>query len=220
YTCGSKHVDKILLLQTVLVGKAQEALVALPTTERKNYQCVKDAVLKCYELIPEAYRQRFRNWRKSDRQTHAEIARELSSFFHRWCTAEGISNFDDLCDLVILEQFKNILPERIATYVGEHQVRTAAQAAVLADNFVADPVLQVVVPEKYRNLVLKTAHGEMTGHYGVKKTYSHLLQHFYWPRIKCDVAKFIKECHICQIAGKPNVSIKPAPLHPIPSVGT
>lgn len=569
--------DKILLLQTVLVGKAQEAFVALPTTERKNYQCVKDAVLKCYELIPEAYRQRFRNWRKSDRQTHAEIARELSSFFHRWCTAEGISNFDDLCDLVILEQFKNILPERIATYVGEHQVRTAAQAAVLADNFVlmhknpmrehpprheysrrehrpgrpntgpfnagffwrpdstrnrvrdmdadnkchyclemghwkkecpmlsarnkskagsskpvgcassvfatklqhcvgsqealltapdrqqtnvqvgkidgdktavsdvvdytpfitegfvslvddaqkvpvrilrdtgasesfisesvlpfssvsntgnvvlirgidlqpfsvplhkiqlssafcngevtiavrpslpidgvelilgnnlgggrvwpegslpppvvrrdvvpsaesdknlqdfpevftacavtramsraqsekpsdasktklklyipelpaslsrsemidaqkddlglrkyfdlasdlsmdnnycvqnglllrrwspfatlevADPVLQVVVPEKYRNLVLKTAHGEMTGHYGVKKTYSHLLQHFYWPRIKRDVAKFIKECHICQIAGKPNVSIKPAPLHPIPSVGT
>lgn len=46
--------DKTLLLQTVLIGRAQEAFIALPSSERKIYQCVKDAVLKCYKLIPKS----------------------------------------------------------------------------------------------------------------------------------------------------------------------
>ena len=39
------------------------------------------------------------------------------------------------------------------------------------------------------------------------------------PTLKRDVAAFVKTCHTCQIVGKPNQSIKPAPLHPIPAVG-
>lgn len=128
--------DKTVLLQTVLVGRAQEAFVALAPDERKKYNSVKQAVLKCYELVPEAYRQRFRNWRKGERQTHTEVARDLSSFFNRWLAAEGVETFDALRDLLILEQFKNILPERIAIYVNEHEVKTVAEAAVLADGFV------------------------------------------------------------------------------------
>ncbi|KAK0137943.1 hypothetical protein N1851_025819 [Merluccius polli] len=93
------------------------------------------ASLKCYEVIPEAYRQRFHNWRKTERQTHAELARDLTSFFHRWRTAEGVDTFKDLCDLLILEQFKDVLPECMATYLNEHEVKTAAKAAVLADNY-------------------------------------------------------------------------------------
>ena len=82
-------------------------------------------------------------------------------------------------------------------------------------------VVQVVMPDKYRDLVLKATHGDISGHFGVKKTYNHALQHFYWPRIKrCDVARFVKSSHVCQVAGKPNETIKPAPLKPIQSVGT
>ena len=45
-----------LLLQSVLKGKAQEAYTALPISECVNYDCVKNAILKAYELVPEAYR--------------------------------------------------------------------------------------------------------------------------------------------------------------------
>uniref|UniRef100_A0A674N2G1 SCAN box domain-containing protein n=1 Tax=Takifugu rubripes TaxID=31033 RepID=A0A674N2G1_TAKRU len=41
--------------------------------------------------------------------------------------------FGTLTDLLILEQFRNILPERIATYVQENKVTSAAQAAVLTN---------------------------------------------------------------------------------------
>ncbi|XP_062373894.1 uncharacterized protein LOC134062039 [Sardina pilchardus] len=80
--------------------------------------------------------------------------------------------------------------------------------------YVGKPMMQIVIPESVRPLVLKTAHDNM-GHLGVKKTYDYLMQYFYWPRIKRDVSKFIRTCHTCQLTGKPNQAIKPVPLSPI-----
>ena len=37
---------------------------------------VKNAFLKAYELVPEAYRQLFRGLSKSDKQTYVEFAKE------------------------------------------------------------------------------------------------------------------------------------------------
>ena len=54
--------DRTLLLQCVLTGKAQEAYASLGSD--LTYESVKAAVLKAYELVPEAYRQRFRTWEK------------------------------------------------------------------------------------------------------------------------------------------------------------
>ena len=48
-----------LLLQSVLRGKAQGAYTALPISECVDYNSVKNAILKAYELVPEAYRQKF-----------------------------------------------------------------------------------------------------------------------------------------------------------------
>lgn len=53
---------------------------------------------------------------------------------------------------------------------------------------------------------------------GVKTTYNHLLRYFFWPRLKRDVAAYIKTCHARQVTRKPNQAIKPAPLFPIPVV--
>lgn len=86
--------DRALLLQSVLTGRAQEAYSALSTVDCQDYAKVKAAVLKAYELVPEAYRQRFRNWVKNERQTHVEFARDLMSHFSRWCSALDVDTFD------------------------------------------------------------------------------------------------------------------------------
>ena len=51
------------------------------------------------------------------------------------------------------------------------------------------------------------------------KTYYLVLKHLFWPGLKADVIAHCRACHICQMAGKPNQVIPPAPLHPIPAVG-
>ncbi len=48
-----------------------------------------------------------------------EFARELSNHFSCWRMASDVYDFESLCNLVILEQFKNSLPSRLATYLTE-----------------------------------------------------------------------------------------------------
>lgn len=81
-------------------------------------------------------------------------------------------------------------------------------------------VYQIVVPSEYHQNVLSLAHEHLlSGHLGVTKTYHRILRHFFWPGIKRDVAKFCRTCHVCQLMGKPNQLIPPAPLSPIPVMG-
>jgi hypothetical protein len=68
----------------------------------------------------------------------------------------------------------------------------------------------------YRQEIIELAHGTpLAGHLGVRKTCQKVLQHLYWPRLKSDVAQYCRSCHICQVVGKPNQKIPPAPLLPI-----
>lgn len=53
-----------LLLQCKLTGKAQEVCAALSLEDNLDYDVIKTEILRAYELVPEAYRQRFRNQRK------------------------------------------------------------------------------------------------------------------------------------------------------------
>lgn len=122
-----------MLLQSVLTGKAQEAYSALSVADSKVYEIVKSAVLKVYELVPEAYRQRFR-FKKQDNHTYTEFTRDLASQFHRWCSSE-VSTCEDLCDLIIVEQFKDSVPEHVATFINVHKVTTPYKAAILADEY-------------------------------------------------------------------------------------
>ncbi len=85
------------------------------------------------------------------------------------------------------------------------------------EDFIGNPIFQVVIPSKFRNHVLKLAH-EGSGHLGVQKTYDRILQHFFRPQLKKDVSEHIKSCSTCHLTGKPNHVIKPAPLQPIPAI--
>lgn len=126
--------ERVVLLQCVLTGRAQEAFSSLSAPDSGDYLKVKAAIVKSYELVPEAYRQRFRGWRKGDK-SHLEFARELRTHFNRWCASAGVTDFEGLCNLIVLEQFKNSVPERLAMYLSAKNVSTAAKAAELADDF-------------------------------------------------------------------------------------
>ncbi|XP_070536498.1 uncharacterized protein [Ptychodera flava] len=50
-----------MLLQSALVGKAREIYIQLSVEQASDYDSVKELILKGYELVPEAYRQKFRD---------------------------------------------------------------------------------------------------------------------------------------------------------------
>lgn len=52
------------------------------------------------------------------------------------CAAAGVEPSKDLSDPTVLEQFKNTLPERIATYVNDHKASDVLKAAASVDDYV------------------------------------------------------------------------------------
>ncbi|KAF7655441.1 hypothetical protein LDENG_00056030 [Lucifuga dentata] len=92
------------MLQCVFTGRAQDAYLTLIPEESKSYDKVKSIVLK-----------------------------DLESHFSRWCTASRVNNFEDLCHLIVLEQFKISLPSFVATCINKYKVKVPSKAAVLAE---------------------------------------------------------------------------------------
>ena len=66
-----------LLLQNVVIGKAREIYIQLSLEQSSDYDEEKNPILKAFELVPEAYRQKFRNCRKENDQTHVEYTRTI-----------------------------------------------------------------------------------------------------------------------------------------------
>ncbi len=91
--------------------------------------------LRAYELVPEAYRQKFRAHVKNPSQTFVEFAREKATLFEKRCVASKVTTFEQLKELILMEEFKNCISEKVV-YPNEQKVSSITEAAVFADEFV------------------------------------------------------------------------------------
>ncbi len=79
------------------------------------------------------YRQKFRTLSKS---STIEFAHKKARLFNRWCTSKNVeNNHDRLCELILIEEFKNCLSNDVRTFVNDQKPKTLSDAASLADNF-------------------------------------------------------------------------------------
>ena len=110
--------------------------MALPISECVDYNSVKNTILKAYELVPEAYHQKFRNYRKQESQTHVEFAHEKEVYFDRWCNSREVgTDFEKLRQVILIEEFKRCVRDDIKTYLDEQKVENLAKAAAYADDY-------------------------------------------------------------------------------------
>ena len=125
-----------LLLQSVVIGKAREIYTQLSLEQSSDYDTVKELILKAYELVPEAYRQKFRDCRKEHDQTHVEFARTKEQLFDRWCSSKKVgSDHAKLRQLMLVEEFKRCINSDVKAFLNEREVENLETAARLADDY-------------------------------------------------------------------------------------
>ena len=125
-----------LLLQSVVIGKAQEIYTQLSLEQSSDDDKVKELILKAYELVPEAYRQKFRDCRKEPNQTHVEFARTKEQLFDRWCSSKKVgSDHAKLRQLMLVEEYKWCINSDVRAFLNEKEVENLDVAARLADDF-------------------------------------------------------------------------------------
>ncbi|KAJ8050189.1 hypothetical protein HOLleu_03291 [Holothuria leucospilota] len=124
-----------ILIQSNFTGKAQEVYSALSIEDSMDYDKVKKAILQAYELVPEAYRQKFRKYRKANTQTYVEFAYQKERHFDRWCASKRVSTFDALRQLMLVEEFKRCVNDDIKTHLEENKADKLSEVANLADQY-------------------------------------------------------------------------------------
>ena len=125
-----------LLLQSVVIGKAREIYTQLSLEQSSDYDKVKELILKAYELVPEAYRQKFRDCRKEPNQTHVEFARTKEQLFDRWCSSKKVgSDHEKLRQLMLVEEFKWCVNSDGRAFLNGKEVENLDVAARLADDY-------------------------------------------------------------------------------------
>ena len=68
-----------------------------------DYDSVKLLILKGYELVPGACRQKFCNQEKENSETYVEFARTKEQLFDRWCSSQKIEeSYDRLRQLILV----------------------------------------------------------------------------------------------------------------------
>ncbi|XP_071944871.1 uncharacterized protein [Antedon mediterranea] len=103
----------------------------------RHWTVLLQTALVAYELVPEAYRQKFRNLGKPYDQTFTKFARKKQILFDRWCSSEGVKGeFGKLRELMLVEEFKSCSPTEVRTHLEEQKVDNLMKAASVADNYV------------------------------------------------------------------------------------
>ncbi|KAJ8032032.1 Protein split ends [Holothuria leucospilota] len=124
-----------ILIQSNFTGKAQEVYSALSIEDSMDYDKVKRAILQAYELVPEAYRQKFRKYRKADTKNYVEFDYQKERHFDRWCASKKVSTFDTLRQLMLVEEFKRCVNDDIKTHLEENKADKLKEVANLADQY-------------------------------------------------------------------------------------
>lgn len=70
-----------------LAGKAREAFSRLDQEDAKDYEKVREAILKRYELTAESYRKRFRGNKRKPDESFREWAVRLTLYLERWLSS-------------------------------------------------------------------------------------------------------------------------------------
>ena len=122
----------LFLIKPQLRGKAIQVVSSLVG---KGYDVIKQGILDAYTVTSEGYRQLFRNATKTVNQTFTEFANHKLRLFKKWLAKEEVTEFSELVNLMVLEEFHRRLPPAISVYLAEKEVKDLAKAGNLADNY-------------------------------------------------------------------------------------
>ena len=109
----------------------------MPPDQANNYDALKKAVLKRYQLTEEGLRTKFRESKPERGETVFQFIARLNRYFNRWTEmAEINQTYDDLQDLMVREQFIQTCSTDLALFLKERKARSRDELTQLAEQYI------------------------------------------------------------------------------------
>ena len=93
-------------LSALLKGRALEVYDRLSVADANDYEKLKDALLKNFDMTERGFRKKFRNDRPERSETFILFGSRLRSYLDKWINMAKIENtFEAICDFMARDQF-------------------------------------------------------------------------------------------------------------------
>ena len=123
-------------LSALLQGKALDVYALMPKEDALNYDKLKVALLKRYELTEEGFKRKYKKCRPENGETFKQFTTRMKSYFTRWIDMASIEkSYEGLQDLILREQLTFICNRDLELFLREREPKSLEQASKLADQY-------------------------------------------------------------------------------------
>ena len=130
------------LLNQFLTDKARRLVDRLPAEQVNTYQKLHNAILREYELTPNAYRKLFDHAQKIENETYVQLCTRLQIRLKYYVESRDVKkSFDRLMELFVSDKLKSLIPNSLADFVRQRELGGWVDPQELArnvDTFIAD----------------------------------------------------------------------------------
>ena len=131
-----KH-DWAVRLGALLKGRSLEVYSRLPSDEALDYEKLKLALLKHYQMTEDGYRTKFRTTRPQKNETPCQFAARISGYLHNWVKMSKIDHtYEGLIDLLLREQFLISCSKDLGLFLRERECTSIDSMTETAERYV------------------------------------------------------------------------------------
>ncbi|XP_078240057.1 uncharacterized protein LOC144586137 [Pogona vitticeps] len=128
-----RETEKMTIMRSLISGSLAEVYAEMPEELMKDFAEFKKLVFARHGINAEQLRQRFRSLTKKPEQTFTQVGAQLVRLLEKWLSQEGTETYEQLKDLIALEQFYSVLHGELKFQVRERKPKSVAAAAEIAD---------------------------------------------------------------------------------------
>ena len=123
-------------LSALLQGKALDVYALMPKEDALNYDNLKVALLKRYELTEEGFKRKYKKCRPENGETFQQFTTRMKSYFTQWIDMASIEkSYEGLQDLILREQLTFVCNIELELFLHEREPKSLEQASELADQY-------------------------------------------------------------------------------------
>ncbi|XP_078581557.1 uncharacterized protein LOC144864980 [Branchiostoma floridae x Branchiostoma japonicum] len=133
---GWKETTWASTLSALLNGTALQVYSRLSDYEARDYNKVKEALMKRYNLTEDGFRAKFRHNQPEKGESPEQFLVRLTKYLDRWVDlSKTTRDYESLRDLFVREQFMEACPRDLATHLRERAPQSMTEMAEMAQHF-------------------------------------------------------------------------------------
>ena len=123
-------------LSALLTGNALQVYGRLSDEAARDYDTLKKALYRRYDLTEEGFRRKFRETPPEEGESPEQFITKLSNFLKKWMELSNVNRtFEDLRQLIVKEQFINAVSPALEVHLKEKSPADLEELAKIAEQY-------------------------------------------------------------------------------------